>query len=214
MSQQRPNVVPGTEASNVDPASLIPAAHLPAAAETIGNRTQGGKSNPRDMQLLNSLQAQLNTLMGNASGASYTDLIMVNPHGRIVEISGDMVEEHLAKPGFRKATSEEEANYRRAIIRQTPEYLRRREKKRLQEQAELLDSIEEEDANEDVSTESLLRAPIADGQLTGAPLARTQPKPPSQPATPPAPKAGEGDSTDEDDETSNPKPRSRSRGKK
>jgi hypothetical protein len=205
------NVVPGTVDPSVDPVSTIPAANLAAAAQTVGGGAAQG--NPRDVALLQSIQAQLNQLMGKATGQSQTDLVMVNPGGRIVEISGEMVDEYLGKAGFRKATDEEEANYRKAILRSMPEYLRRREKKRLQEQAALLDSLEEEDDFENVSTDDLQRAPVNPGQLTGAPAARTQPAPAAATTPPSTASDGTGDAATSPDAPTTPKPRSRSRAK-
>lgn len=194
---------PGAVDPVVDPVSIIPAGQLPAAAAAVQSRRQNGPSDPRDVQLLQSIQNQLSALMGKAVAGQQPDLVVVNPHGRVVEISGSMVSEYLAKPGFRKASKDEETNYRKAILRQMPDYLIRREKKRLQEQAKLLDNLEAEDDLDNTSLDELQRAPVVDGQLTNAqPAAPNKPKPQvSQP---------EGDSIP-DEQQPKPKPRRRSR---
>lgn len=152
--------------AGTDPASLIPAAHLPQAAAVAA---QNAKNNPNMLEMLQQMQRQINSLMGVHEEQNLADVVLVNPGGRLVEVSGKQAIEYLGKPGFRKATPDEEANYRKAIIRQTPQYLRKLEKKRLFEEKRLLDEIEAEDASDNVSIESLLRAPVTDAQRTGAP---------------------------------------------
>ncbi len=149
-----------------DPTNLIPAAHLPQAAAAVA---QNAKNNPDMLQMLQAMQRQINSLMGVQEEQNLADVVLVNPGGRVVEVSGKQAVEYLSKAGFRKATPEEETNYRRAMIRQTPEYLRRLEKKRLIEEKQLLDEIDAEDAADSVSIDSLLRAPVTDAQKTGAP---------------------------------------------
>jgi hypothetical protein len=116
------------------------------------------------------MQAQINALMGGQQ-VEYNapDVVMVNPGGRLVEVTGELANEYLSKPGFRKATEEEEINYRKAMLRQTPQYLRRLEKKRLQDEASYLDELELEDASGSaVSNDTLLRTKVTDAQKTGA----------------------------------------------
>ncbi len=147
---------------DVNPVSLIPSAHLPAATAAAA---QGGNT-----ELLKTLQAQLNYLMGNTSTVDLSDIVVVNPTGRIVEITGEMATEYLARPGFRKATPEEEESYRKAMIRQMPEYLRRQEKKRLQAEASMLDYLDDEDTEitPTVAKKDPLQTVVTDAQKTGA----------------------------------------------
>jgi hypothetical protein len=189
---------PGTVDPSADPATLIPAANMGAAAAALAARS---KVDPNVQRQIDALQAQLTALAGGIQRNAQPDLVMVNPHGRIVEVTGKMVSEYLAKPGFRKATEEEEANYRKALVRQTPEYLRRRESKRLKAQKAILDEIEKEDEEDDKSIEELQRAPVTNGQLTNAPAPKAAP---SKTVTPPAdrPPSETGDAAA-------PRPRSR-----
>lgn len=153
-------------ANSQDPTSLIPAAHLPQAAAAVA---QNAKNNPNMLEMLQQMQRQINALMGVHEEQNLDDVVLVNPGGRLVEVSGKQAIEYLSKPGFRKATADEETNYRKAILRQTPQYLRKLEKKRLLEEKQLLDEIEAEDASDNISVEELLRAPVTDAQKTGAP---------------------------------------------
>lgn len=167
--------VPGATDSSVDPLSIIPAANIPAAAAAV--QQAGGQNNPQVMQMIDAMRKQLDALAGNVVADQLGDVVLVNPHGRIVEVSGELATEYMGKVGFRKATPDEEANYRKAILRQTPEYLRRQEIKRLQAEKAMLDELEAEDAGSAVSNDELLRAPVTDSQRTGAPA-------PAAPVTP------------------------------
>lgn len=168
------------EPSNVNPsaANLIPAAHIPQAMAAAGNT-----KNPNVMAQLQAMQQQLSALMGLQSQEDMADVVLVNASGRIVEVDGKTAMELLSKPGFRKATEEEETRYRKAILLQTPAYLRRMEKKRLQDEQALLDELEAEEASTDgASVEDLLKAPVTDAQKSGtpAPVAPATPAPAAQ----------------------------------
>ena len=103
--------------SNTDPsaANLIPAAHIPQAMPAAGNT-----KNPNVMAQLQVMQQQLSALMGIQSQEDMADVVLVNSSGRMVEVDGKSAMELLSKPGFRKATADEETRYRRAILLQTP----------------------------------------------------------------------------------------------
>lgn len=191
------NVVPGTAApAGVDPASLIPASHIPGALDKIA---QAG-ANPGMLNILRSMQAQIDAMMNGVAAQEMPDVVVVNPGGRLVEITGESSVEYLAKPGFRKATPEEEANYRKAMLRQTPEYLRRMEKKRLQDEAAMYDELERDDTISGKSNEDLLRATVTEAQKTGAmepgtlpaqtPVQTPENTPPATNDTPEPPKRG------------------------
>lgn len=166
------------ETSNPNPASLIPAAHIPSAIAAAGN-------NQGVLAQLQSLQAQLNALMGIQSQQNLADVILVNEYGRIVEVDGKTAMELLSKPGFRRATTDEEERYRKAILRQTPAYLRRMEAKRLQDEKAILDELELEDAAgvTAVNPEDLLRAPVTDAQKSGTPAPAAVPQGQSESTT-------------------------------
>jgi|GEM_PF-6638371 len=197
--------VPGTVEPTVDPATIIPAAHIPSAAAAV--QQNGGQNNPNVLAMIEQMRKQLDALAGNAGGAEMGDVVLVNPYGRIVEVSGELSTEYMGKVGFRRATPDEEAGYRKAILRQTPEYLRRQEKKRLQEERAMLDELENEDVAGGASNEDLMRATVTDAQKTGAPAPAAPAKAQSQATQ--APKTGESaqDATDAGDST--PKPPSR-----
>lgn len=151
-------------------AGLIPAAHMPNAIATAGN-----SNNPNIAEQLKAMQTQLNALMGLQSQENLADVILVNESGRIVEVDGKTAMELLSKPGFRRASTEEESRYRKAILRQTPAFLRRMESKRLQDEKAILDELEaEEDTAE--STDDLLRAPVTDSQKSGTPAPAAAPQ--------------------------------------
>ncbi len=78
--------------------------------------------------------------------------------------------ELLSKPGFRKATEQEEINFRKAVLLQTPSVLRKLESKRLKEEADFLKGLEADDdfSAENTNVEDLLHAPVTDAQKTGA----------------------------------------------
>ncbi len=142
-----------------NPASLIPAAHLDVAAQ----------NNPNIMSIVQDLQNQINKFTGQVIQEELPDVILVNPSGRIVAVSGRNSAEYLSKAGFRKATPDEEASYNKAILLQTQEFLRRLERKRIVDEKLFMDELEKEGLiDEPVSTESLLRAKVTDAQKTGA----------------------------------------------
>lgn len=145
-------------------ANLIPAAHMPSAMSAAAT-----SNNPGVLQQLKAMQAQLNALIGGEQQGNMPDAILVNSAGRLVEVDGKTAVELLSKPGFRKATPDEEARYRRAILRQTPQYLRRMEQKRLAEEAKILDELEAEDADDGISLEDLLTVPVTTAQASGTP---------------------------------------------
>lgn len=163
--------VPGTVEPTIDPTTIIPAAHIPAAAATV--QQSGGQNNPNVLAMIEQMRKQLDALAGNSGGSDMGDVVLVNPYGRIVEVSGELATEYMGKVGFRRATPDEEAGYRKAILRQTPEYLRRQEIKRLREERAMLDEIEAEDAAGSTSNEDLMRATVTDAQKTGAPAPAT-----------------------------------------
>ncbi len=152
---------------STDPISLIPAAHLETAAQSVASH---GANNPNVTTILQGLQAQINSLMGQQIQKDLPDIILVNPSGRVVAVSGRNSAEYLAKAGFRKATPEEEANYQKAILRQTQEFLRRMERKRLVDEKKFMDELEKEDAvaENTESVKDLQRTTITDAQKTGA----------------------------------------------
>jgi hypothetical protein len=187
-------------------AGLLPAAHMPNAIAAAG-------SNPNIAEQLKAMQAQLNALLGMQNQEDLADVVLVNESGRIVEVDGKAAMELLSKPGFRRASTEEEERYRKAILRQTPMYLRRMEKKRLQEEKALLDELEaEEDAAE--STDDLLRAPVTDSQKSGTPAPVSTPKVQSTPVNQPTQTTDDQKTSVEKDtqtqqEESTPRPPSR-----
>lgn len=187
-----PSSVPGTVDPTVDPLSVIPKAHLGTALDAAKNRVKNGNSGQQDTQLLTALQ-QVIALLTGGGDEQREDVVMVNPHGRIIEVSGQYVDEWINKPGFRAATPEETDNYRKAMLRQTAEYLRRREAKRLADQKRLMDDLENDEDDSNVSTEDLMRAKVTDAQKTGAlsPEQVSQLKRPDQTTNTPAPKDGE-----------------------
>ncbi len=149
-----------------NPTSLIPAAHLPVAVNTIAN-TQS--NNPNITSLIQDLQNQINKITGQVIQEELPDVILVNPSGRVVAVSGRNSAEYLSKAGFRKATPAEEDNYNKAVMIQTQEFLRRLERKRIVDEKLFMDELEKEGLiDEPVSTESLLRATVTDAQKTGA----------------------------------------------
>lgn len=156
---------PNNESNN--PASLIPAAHLPQVANALAT---SGSNNQQVLSMLRQIQEQINAISGQVSaGDQMPDVVMVNPVGRIVEVNGKQAVEYLAKPGYRKANEQEEINYRKAILRQTPEFLKRLEAKRISDEKKFMDQLEAEDALNDPTTlEQLLSTNVTDAQKTGA----------------------------------------------
>lgn len=149
--------------NNDNPIANIPAAHLPAAV------TVASQNGANVDSILKGLQDQINSLKGVQSQEVLPDVVLVNPSGRVVAVSGRNSAEYLAKAGFRKATPEEEANYKRAVLRQSQEFLKRVERKRLVDEKHFLDDLESDGELEStVSTEALLRTKVTDAQKTGA----------------------------------------------
>lgn len=161
------NVVPGEVDPTVDPLSIIPQAHLGTVVSAAQNRIKSGGNSASDKQLLNVLQQAIALLTGNGS-EKRDDVVMVNPHGRIIEVAGEFVDEWINKPGFRAATPEEVERYRTAMLRQTAEYLQRREAKRIADQKKLMLELENEEESSGLSDEDLVRANVTDAQKTGA----------------------------------------------
>ncbi len=153
--------------SQVDPTTLIPAAHLPQAVSSVASQST---NNPNVTTILQGLQAQINALMGQQIKEQLPDVILVNPSGRVVAVSGRNSAEYLSKPGFRKATETEEANYHKAILRQTQEFLRRLERKRLLDEKNFMDALEKEGeiVESEQTTKDLQRTTVTDAQKTGA----------------------------------------------
>lgn len=196
--------------NTTDPISLIPAAHLGTAAQSVANQP----ANPNVTTILQGLQAQINSLMGQQIQQDLPDVTLVNPSGRVVAVAGRNSAEYLAKAGFRKATPEEEANYQRAILRQTQEFLKRMERKRLVDEKKFMDELEKEGEIEDASTSTkdLQRATITDAQKTGAlepeqvaKLNNVVPQP-STPADPAATASSSTGSSDNQTETQSAPP--------
>lgn len=152
-----------------NPASLIPTAHLPQVTQNVVNTASTQPNNPNIVSLIQDLQNQINKINGQVVQEELPDVILVNPSGRVVAVSGRNSAEYLSKAGFRKATPEEEAGYNKAILYQTQEYLRRMERKRIVDEKLFMDGLEKEGLIvEPESNESLLRTTITDAQKTGA----------------------------------------------
>ena len=175
--------------NDANPANLIPAAHLPQAASTLAS---SGTNNQQVLSMLRQIQEQINALSGQVNAQDQLpDVVMVNPGGRIVEVSGKQAVEYLAKPGYRRANEQEEINFRKAILRQTPEFLKRLERKRLSDEKKFMDELEAEDALNDPTTlEQLLKTNVTEAQKTGAltPEQVAELNVPKSPSTPDAPK--------------------------
>lgn len=151
---------------NVPDVSLIPTGQLNAVTQNVASN---GTNNPNVSSVLKSLQDQINTLMGQQITEELPDVVLVNPGGRIVAVSGRNSAEYLAKAGFRKATPEEEAAHNKATLYQTQEFLKRMEAKRIRDEKNFIDNLENEgELEKAVNPTSLLRTTVTNAQKTGA----------------------------------------------
>jgi hypothetical protein len=77
------------------------------------------------------------------------DVVLVNPGGRVVEVTGEMAEKLLLENGYRRATEKEAVSVEDYKKRTHPEILRRAELRRVRARRAEVDALEKELAAEE-----------------------------------------------------------------
>jgi hypothetical protein len=77
------------------------------------------------------------------------DVVLVNPGGRVVEVTGELAEKLMLENGYRRATENEAKSIEDYKKRTNPEILKRQELRRVRAERTLADQIEKELAAEE-----------------------------------------------------------------
>lgn len=102
------------------------------------------------------------------------DVVLVNPGGRVIEVTGAMAQDLLMQMGYRRASEQEAASYEDMKKRNHPELLKRAEMRRVREERARLDALEREIAAEDTKVETPPTEPEDIGPDEEAPKPRSR----------------------------------------